>query len=190
MLKQIRPAIVMIVVMTVITGLAYPLAMTGIAQVVFPASGQWQPDRAGRQGDRLGADRPELHRRDKYFHGRPSATTEPDPKDPTKTDPGALCRRQFRRLESRADREGADRPGEGRCGQAAGRESRRAGAGRSGDHLGQRARPRHHAGGGAVPGAARRQGARPARGPGAPAGRRHTSRAASSASSASRMSTC
>ena len=85
MLKEIRPAIVLIVALTLITGLVYPLAMTGIAGVIFPDAGAGQPDREGRQGHRLGADRPGRSPSDEYFHGRPSATTAPDPKDATKT---------------------------------------------------------------------------------------------------------
>ena len=52
---------------------------------------------------------------DRYFHSRPSATVGPDPADPTKTVAGALQRREFRRLEPRADQQGPDRARPGRC---------------------------------------------------------------------------
>src|SRR5947209_16318964 len=83
MLREIRPALVLIIALTLITGLIYPLAMTGIAGIVFPY--QAQGSLIEKDGTIVGSELiGQVFANDKYFHGRPSATNTPDPKDPTK----------------------------------------------------------------------------------------------------------
>lgn len=86
MLKELRPAITVLVLLTAITGLAYPLAMTGIAGVLFPA--QAEGSLIERDGKVIGSALiGQEFKGDNYFHGRPSATTGTDPQDSTKTVP-------------------------------------------------------------------------------------------------------
>jgi len=84
MLREIRPALMLSLGLTIITGLFYPLAMTGVAGVIFPS--QAQGSLIEKDGKVIGSALiGQAFTEDRYFHGRPSATTGPDLQDATKT---------------------------------------------------------------------------------------------------------
>ncbi|WP_315782162.1 MULTISPECIES: K(+)-transporting ATPase subunit C [unclassified Bradyrhizobium] len=86
MLKEIRPAVFVLLALTLITGLLYPLAMTAVAGLVFPA--QAEGSLITRNGQVIGSALiGQEFKDDRYFHGRPSATSAADPNDATKTVP-------------------------------------------------------------------------------------------------------
>ena len=87
MLSQIRPAIVLLALFTLLTGFVYPMAITGVAQVLMPYQANGSLLQVG--GNPVGSALiGQNFASDKYFHGRPSATQAQDPAhpdDPSKT---------------------------------------------------------------------------------------------------------
>lgn len=86
MIAQLRPALVLVALFTVLTGLVLPFAFVGAAGLVFPH--QAGGSLIERDGKTVGSVLlGQVFTQDNYFHGRPSATTDTDPADSTKTVP-------------------------------------------------------------------------------------------------------
>ena len=137
MFREVRPAIVFIVAFTLITGLVYPLFITGVAGLVFPY--QAQGSLIEKNGQVIGSALiGQTFTSDGYFHGRPSATLGPDPADPAKT-----TSVPYNAVNSMASNLGPTNKAliervSDRCREAQGRESGSAGSDRPGHDLGQR----------------------------------------------------
>ena len=157
MLQEVRPAIVFIVALTLITGLVYPLAITGVAELVFPY--QAQGSLIETDGKVIGSELiGQQFASDRYFHGRPSATLGPDPNDPSKSVPapynaqnsmGSNLGPTNKVLIDRVAADVAKLKQENPVGP---------GSDRPGNHVGQRARSGHLAGCGLFSGAAHCEG--------------------------------
>ena len=123
MLREIRPAILVLLLLTLITGLAYPLAITEIAGAIFPK--QAEGSLIERNGVVVGSALiGQEFKEAKYFHGRPSSTTAPDPANSSKTVPapynaansgasnlGPTSKTLADRIKEDADRLKAENPG-------------------------------------------------------------------------------
>ena len=86
MLRLLRTSLVILLLMTALTGVAHPLAMAGLARLLLP--GEAEGSLLTRDGKVVGSSLiGQNFTSDRYFHGRPSATTDTDPSDASKTVP-------------------------------------------------------------------------------------------------------
>lgn len=84
MLQHLRPALVMTALFTVLAGVVYPLGLTAVSQVLFPAAANGSL--VVKDGKVVGSGLiGQAFKSDRYFHPRPSATSAPDPQDASKT---------------------------------------------------------------------------------------------------------